>query len=265
LPRRLPAAPAVLPAPESQRPVAVVLEDHEPTNKLLCDWLADAGLDPVAAYDGPSGLERARNAAPQLVVLDIRLPGIDGWQVVTELRSEPRTAAVPVVIVTMTEDRKPATDLKIQEFFVKPVDRALFLDRLRQLLPDLFGRQPIRVLVVDADPSARAWVCQHLTTEQTAVIEAGDARICLEILLRELPDVLVLDALSVESDGFNLVAAIRQRHDWDGLPILIVTDRALPEDVRRRLNGHIQALVSKDQLTRDKFRQRLADLGLSRR
>jgi PAS domain S-box-containing protein len=140
LPRQVPTIepPA---APTRNGPVALVIEDYEPTNKLLCDWLAEAGLTPLAAFDGPSGLTQARQALPQLIVLDIHLPGLDGWQVLTELKNQPETAAIPVVIVTMTEDRQPAAGLDVRDFFVKPVDREKFLGRLRQQLPELFERR----------------------------------------------------------------------------------------------------------------------------
>jgi PAS domain S-box-containing protein len=253
------------PAPPPDRPVALVVEDYGPTNKLLCDWLTEAGLAAVAAYDGPSGLEQARRLRPRLIVLDIQLPGLDGWQVLTELKGQPETAAIPVVIVTMTEDKQPAAGLEVQGFFVKPVDREFFLQRLRSRWPDLFVRpQPIRILVVDADAEARARLHEHLSTDRTTVVEVGSAEAALEVLHRDPPALLVLDPLAEGGDGFALVETIRQRPEWHHLPILIVTAKVLHEDQRRRLNGHIQALLSKQRLTGEQLRQLLTELGLLR-
>jgi PAS domain S-box-containing protein len=149
LPRRLPA-PATLteeaaPAP-GPRPLALVIEDHPPTHKLLADWISDAGLSIVSAFDGDAGLAKARELKPQLVVLDIHLPGKDGWQVLNELKSDPGTFPIPVVVVSITGARPPADGEAVAEFFVKPLDRDLFLGRLHELFPDLFPAtaQPAR-------------------------------------------------------------------------------------------------------------------------
>jgi PAS domain S-box-containing protein len=146
LPRRLPEGPrsgetsAGGSLPSLDRPAALVIEDYPPTNKLLCDWLLEVGLSPVAAFDGPEGLAKALELHPQLIVLDIRLPGLDGWGVLTRLKSQPETASIPVVVVTVTDDREAAHGLEVQEYFVKPVDHEDFLRRVRQVQPDLAGR-----------------------------------------------------------------------------------------------------------------------------
>src|SRR5262249_55441434 len=139
LPRRLPRAPADGDAPSGDgRPVALVIEDHGPTNKLLCDWLNGAGLAAVSALDGAAGLALAREARPPRIVLETPLPKPGGWQVLPERKSAPARASIPVVVVSMTEDRPPAGAFGVQEFFVKPVEREAFLGRLRELQPRLF-------------------------------------------------------------------------------------------------------------------------------
>ena len=155
LPRRLPGAKAACSPCDfpAARPLALVIEDHEPTNKLLGDWLADAGMTAVSALDGRSGLEQARSLRPALIVLDINLPVLDGWHVLTELKSDPATAGIPVVMMSVNEERQPAGSFAVPEFFIKPIDRDAFLRRLRELQPQLFAAGGSRrVLVVDDDP-----------------------------------------------------------------------------------------------------------------
>src|SRR5205823_5100711 len=110
-----------------------------PTCKMLADWLAEAGLATVCAGDGEAGLALARALRPRLILLDIHLPKLDGWQVLTELKGDPDTAGIPVVIVTITEDRVPADSIFVQEYFIKPIDREEFMRRLRERQPELFG------------------------------------------------------------------------------------------------------------------------------
>jgi PAS domain S-box-containing protein len=143
LPRQLPCAFATegagpTPADNGGRPLTLVVEDYPPTRKLLLDWLEGAGHRTAWAADGESAMDMARQLRPQLLVLDLNLPRRDGWQVLTELKGEPVTASIPVVIVSVVEERAAVGSLDVQEYFVKPLDRDTFLGRLRELQPGLF-------------------------------------------------------------------------------------------------------------------------------
>jgi PAS domain S-box-containing protein len=266
LPRRLEGTEEVEEKGEADqdRPVALVIEDHGPTNKLLCDWLADAGMKAVSTLDGQTGLTRARDLHPALIVLDIHLPILDGWQVLTELKGDAETAGIPVVIVTVNGERQPASGFAVQEFFVKPIDRDAFLRRLRELQPHLFGdgRKP-RVLVVDDDPAARKLLGQMLRADGVEVLEAADGREALARLCAQTVDLVVLDLMMPRMDGFRVVEEVRSRPDLTGLPILVVTARDLAGEERRRLQGHIQALLEKHRLTPERLREHLQGLGLA--
>jgi PAS domain S-box-containing protein len=143
LPRLLPAPPTIreeaLTTDGPVRPLALVIEDHPPTHKLLADWLSDAGLSIASAFDGDAGLTKAHALKPQLIILDIHLPIKDGWQVLDELKADAETVDIPVVIVTITGAQPPQNGQDVKEFFVKPLDRDLFLGRLHDLFPNLFA------------------------------------------------------------------------------------------------------------------------------
>ena len=180
LPRRPPpekSAEADAAGEASARPLALVVEDYPPTHKLLADWLTEAGLATASATDGETALALARRLHPRVIVLDLQLPKRDGWEVLTELKNDPTTADIPVVVVTVGEDRPRPTGLNVQEFFVKPLHREDFFRRLRAVQPDLFGGgRPIRVLVVDDDPAARRWIGGLLSAEGVRVAEAANGR-----------------------------------------------------------------------------------------
>jgi signal transduction histidine kinase/DNA-binding response OmpR family regulator len=268
LPRQPPPPPVEAPAQPAalDRPLALVIEDYPATNKLLVDWLNEAGLTTASAFDGESGLLQARQLHPRLILLDLQLPKLDGWQVLTALKQDPSTAAIPVVIVTATEEQTPPAELVVQEFFVKPLDREDFFRRLRAVHPHLFDRaQPFQVLVVDDEPADRKLLADLLAAEGGQVWTAGDGKEAVERLEEVRPDLVILDLIMPEMDGFGVVEAIRGRPDWKDVPILIVTGKDLTEDERQRLTGRIQALVAKQKLTPEKFYQQLATLGLLRR
>jgi PAS domain S-box-containing protein len=247
-------------------PLALVIEDYPATNKLLVDWLYEAGLSAASAFDGESGLMQARRLNPQLILLDLQLPKLDGWQVLTALKQDPATAAIPVVIVTATEEQAPPSGLAVQEFFVKPLQREDFFRRLRSVQPGLFERtQALRVLVVDDEGADRKLLNDLLTAEGGQVRTAEDGRQAVESLDNFHPDLVVLDLMMPGMDGFDVVEIIRARPDYQDVPILIVTAKDLTEHERDRLKGRIQALLAKQKLTPERLYQQLNTLGLLRR
>jgi PAS domain S-box-containing protein len=244
------------------RPAALVVEDHVPTNKLLTDWLLEAGLEVASAFTGPEGLELARQVHPQLILLDIRLPGMDGWQVLTELKGHPETAAIPVMVVSALEGSGPPRQLDVLEWFVKPLDKDRFLRRLHRSCPGLFtAGRPVTVLVVDDEPRSRKWLADLLESEGVTVIEADGGREALRLLAEVHPDLVLLDLLMPDTDGFAFVRAARGDPRWERLPILVVTAKDVTAEDLRRLNGSIQDVLAKTALTQEKLGERLRALG----
>jgi PAS domain S-box-containing protein len=265
LPRHLPVAETSCQTCECERarPLALVIEDHGPTNKLLCDWLSGAGIVTESALDGQAGLELARKLHPALIVLDVNLPILDGWQVLTELKSDPATADLPVVMVSVNEQREPASSFTVQEFFIKPVEREVFLRRLRELHPQLFAEgQHRRVLVVDDDPMARKLFGELLRVEGAEVVEAANGRQALELLGEQPVDLVLLDLLMPELDGFKVIEEVRTRPEFASLPILVVTGKEIDRDERQRLHGNIQAVLEKHRLTQERLHEHLQELRL---
>jgi PAS domain S-box-containing protein len=249
---------------ESRKPVALVIEDHMPTNKLLSDWLLDAGLETSSAFDGASGVEQARRLHPRLILLDLRLPRLDGWQVLAELKSDPQTHDIPVVIITVLEDRQAPGNLDVADWFVKPLEREQFLARLRSACPGLFSPdRPLMALVVDDNAVARAWLRHLLAGEQVEVVEASSGAEALAQLEEQTPDFVLLDLLMPGMDGFAVVEAIRGQERLKSLPILVVTSKDVTQEEWQRLNGHIQAVLRKDRLTPERLAERLRPLGLA--
>jgi CheY-like chemotaxis protein len=253
------------PAPPDQ-PLALVIEDYPATHKLLVDWLSEAGLATASAFDGESGLLQARKLRPRLILLNLHLPKLNGWQVLTALKQDPLTAAIPVVIVTATEEHELPSDLSVQEFFVKPLGREDFFRRLRAVQPDLFERtRPLTVLVVDDEPADRKLLSDLLAAEGGQVLTAGNGREAVGHLQRVRPDLVVLDLVMPEMDGFGVIEAIRDRPDCRDVPILIVTAKDLTEEESDRLKGRIQALLVKQKLTPEKLYHQLSTLGVLRK
>ncbi len=242
------------------RPLALIIDDHAPTNKLLRDWLDEAGMDAASAFDGTTGLEQARELQPQLILLDVRLPGKNGFEVLHALKGEPTTANIPVVMVTVLEGMAELRELDIVDWFVKPLEKETMLTRLQSSLPTLFSTGQARVLVVDDDDLGRAQFRDLLRSEGLTVLEAEDGQKALELMEQQSPDLVILDVFAPKIDGFEFVQQIRQRDEWKHLPIIIVTERALRSEERQRLDGDILGIYRKDAFTKEQFAARVQRL-----
>ncbi len=264
-PEAAPANGGATPPLAAGRPLALIIDDHRPTNKLLADWLQDAGLRTASAFDGREGLELARRLLPQLVLVDLRLPRMDGWQVLTELKSNARTASVPVVIVSVQEGSDRPSELDILDWFVKPLDRDRFIRRLRAAVPGLFASGgALTALVADDNPAARKYLHDLLTAEGIDVLEAVDGVAALEALNgTQRVDLLFLDLLMPRLDGFGVIAALQEQPRWQQLPIFIVTVKDVTTEELRTLNGRIRAVLRKETLTPEKLGERLREHGLA--
>jgi adenylate cyclase len=254
---RLPA-----PAPESATrvptPVAapvtggriLVIDDEQPVRELMRRFLGREGFEVTTAVDGREGLALARELRPSLITLDVLMPEPDGWEVLRALKADPALADIPVVIVTILDDRSRGVALGAADFLTKPVDRA----RLRRLVERHIRSRPLRrVLVVEDDADTRAWLRRLLEEQGARVSEAENGRIALERLAAEEVDLVLLDLIMPEMDGFELLEALRQNGTGRRLPVVVLTAAELGAEEHRRLNGSVQQVLRKGASTREEL------------
>jgi CheY-like chemotaxis protein len=210
--------------------------------------LAREGFAVEYARDGASGLELARRIRPDLITLDILMPGPDGWSVLAELKSDPTLSDIPVVIVSFVDDRGLGYSLGAADFLAKPIDRERLASLLARFRPGLPGGV---ALIVDDDPISRRSARQMLEGEGWDVVEAEDGRSGLACVQQSRPDLVILDLMMPLMDGFDFAAELRQREEGRGIPVVVTTARDLSAADRERLNGHVQAVLSKGAFTQD--------------
>jgi CheY-like chemotaxis protein len=190
-----------------------------------------------------------------VVVLDVRLPGMDGESVLRELRRRPETSGVPVLMLSAGS---PAGDWA-GVFPVPELDRGPFRRRLRAACPTLFApaRRPT-AMVVDDDPMSRMYLKELLTAEGVDVIEVADGAEVLARVESRPPDVVLVDLRMPGVDGFTIVEALRRKYDRGRLPVFVVTGLEMTAEERARLNGRVQGVLPKHRLTRERLRHELA-------
>jgi signal transduction histidine kinase/DNA-binding response OmpR family regulator len=231
-------------------PVVLAIDDDAASRDLLHRHLAAEGVVVVAAASGEEGLRLARELRPAVVTLDVLMPGLDGWAVLAALKGDPATADLPVIMLTMLDDRDLGYSLGAADYLVKPIDRERLLAAVRKHARRAGVR---RALVVEDDPATREMLRRTLEREGWSVDEAADGRVGLERVAASPPDLVLLDLLMPGLDGFGFVERLRAEPAWHAIPVLVVTAQDLTAEERRKLNGRVEQVLRKGAYSRDEL------------
>ncbi len=252
------APQVVIPEPGEEQ-VVLVVDDDPIALDLLGRTLHDAGMSVVTATDGDEALAMARSIQPAAITLDVLMPGKDGWEVLRQLKADPATQDIPVVMVTMTDDRELGYALGATEFLTKPVERSRLVQLLERHASEDGER---RALVVDDKAENRELLRRALEQAGWQVSEAENGQIALDRLNDDAHSLILLDLMMPVMDGFEFVMEMHKLGPSRAVPIVVVTAKEIDEDDRRRLNGGVVGLIEKGGLDRDalltQLRQQLA-------
>jgi GAF domain-containing protein/DNA-binding response OmpR family regulator/HAMP domain-containing protein len=250
------AAPAERPRQSGAISNTVLVIDDDPTVRDLMErFLAKEGFSVITAASGIEGLKQARETHPAAITLDVMMPELDGWTVLAALKGDPELADIPVILVTIVDEKARGYALGASDYMIKPIDR----ERLATVLRGLCGEQPAsHVLVVEDDEDTRSVIRQTLERAGWSVAQAEHGRRGLERVAERRPDAIVLDLMMPEMNGFDFLDALRRNPDWRGIPVLVLTAMDLSAEDRRRLNGEVERILQKGASARD---QLLAEVG----
>jgi signal transduction histidine kinase/CheY-like chemotaxis protein len=243
-----PVAAPVLPRPvaapkvEDSRPLVLVVEDDAAAAELLSRQIERAGFRTEVARTGKQALADARTRKPAAITLDILLPDLDGWEVLTRLKKDEATSQIPVVVVSVVDNPELGMALGALDYFVKPVPGNQLMSRLSK-----FRRGPgdgkTTVLVVDDEESNREWLTHILEPAGFSVILASGGREAIDLARSSPPDLVLLDLMMPEVTGFDVVEALRGAESTQNIPIMVLTAKTLTELDRRQLNGHVATIL----------------------
>jgi len=228
----------------------LVIDDEPSVRDLMSRFLRTdgPGIRPVTAADGPEGLTLARKLRPDLIFLDVLMPKMDGWAVLTALKADPTLADIPVVMLTLMNETEMGYVLGASEYLTKPIDR----DRLTSVLTKY---RPARagdvVLLVEDDPATREVLHRTLAKQKWAVAEAENGRVALQRLSDLKPTLILLDLMMPEMDGFEFLEQVRGNEDWRMLPVVVLTSKDLTPEERGRLSGKVERILQKGAYSRD--------------
>ncbi|GAA3690199.1 hypothetical protein GCM10022399_02360 [Terrabacter ginsenosidimutans] len=242
-------------------PTVVVIEDDPRSAELVGLHLRAAGLRAVGAPTGELGLDLVRTQSPFAVILDIHLPGMNGWEVLTALKSDPATAAVPVVVVSVEPERGRGFALGATEYLVKPVSGDHLLAAVTRLLSPTRASEAgagLSVVVVDDDPLALKLVRSTLEPLGWEVHTCAGGQRAADLVRAVAPSVVVMDLLMPQVDGFAVIDELRPDRDTDGPPIVVLTAKSLTAQDRSRLEGRIAFVAEKAGIDLPGLARRLA-------
>src|SRR3989449_1776701 len=259
LPVRIPAREVVVSAADSTagqglQPLVLVVEDDPSSAKLLSLHLMEAGFTIEIAEDGEAGFQKAVNLQPTLITLDILMPKVDGWDLLARLKADPRTATIPVVIVSIVDERGRGFAMGASEYLMKPLDRKELLSSVQRLLAEKVSEsRKAAILVIDDERVVLELMQAELTPEGFSVLKAQSGPEGLAVARAQRPDLIVLDLLMPEMDGFQVMDQLKHDPSTAGIPIVIFTAMALTREDKDRLNGRISYLAQKGHFSKEEF------------
>jgi CheY-like chemotaxis protein len=248
-------APAVsrIEAPAGER-IALVVEDDVKSAELIRVQLEAEGFTVLHAASAEDALVLAVQQPLSLITLDILLPGMDGWEFLSRLKEAPGLRRIPVVIISIVADSNKGFALGAAAVMQKPISRQELYQALVEL--GLFPpsqRQTCKVLVVDDDPQAVELVAVRIQGLASTVLRAYGGREAIDVARRELPDVIVLDLMMPEVNGFDVVEALKDNPDTARIPVLVMTAKQITAEDRARLNDYVATIMEKGEFDRDRF------------
>jgi signal transduction histidine kinase/DNA-binding response OmpR family regulator len=239
----------------------LVIDDEQNARELLERGLVKEGFSVITASGGEDGVRLAQERCPDVITLDVLMPGMDGWAVLKALKAEDSTRDIPVIMISMVDDKEMGYALGATDFLSKPFDR----EKLAALLKKYaVHERTSSVLVVEDDPATREMARRTMEQERWKVFEAENGRVGLEQMAQHEVDLILLDLMMPEMDGFEFVAELRKNEKWRVVPVVVVTAKDLTPDDRIRLNGHVKRVFQKGTFSREDLAREIRQVMLSK-
>jgi signal transduction histidine kinase/CheY-like chemotaxis protein len=258
-----PRRPLPTSAARSDTSTVLVVDDDPVVREILTRVLSKEGFRVVSAGKGEDALRLARQERPNAITLDVMMPGMDGWTVLSTLKADPELAGIPVIMLSIVDDMRLGLALGASDYLTKPLDRSRLVAAIKKWCKKPEGRL---ALIAEDDPATREVLRRTLEKDGWSVVEAANGREALECVTREPPCVIVLDLMMPEMDGFEFLNALRRLPEGQNIPVLVVTVKDLTDEERLFLNGSMllstcaQPILQKGSCPLDTISSRLREL-----
>jgi CheY-like chemotaxis protein len=239
--------------PYGENSILVIDDDHH-ARDLIKRSLESEGYNVTLAEGGDEGIALAHSIKPSLITLDIIMPGRDGWSVLQELKDDPDLRNIPVVMVSMIDDKKMGSALGAVDHLTKPVDRS----KLKALVKRYSKKG--RALVVEDDDAAREVVTRALASIGWTSVEAENGAVGIEKFSDGIFDLIILDIMMPVMDGFGFIRELRMTEIGRSVPVVVLTSKDLTREERKELNGNVEEIFLKEETSVDDLVKEIGDL-----
>jgi PAS domain S-box-containing protein len=239
-----PPSPSIVIGEGREKPLILVVDDEVPARELIASYL-ESEYRIVMAESGAEVVQKARHLRPDAITLDVLLPGGNGFETLVALQKTPETANIPIIIVSIVDQKQVGFALGAADYLVKPIRKPVLLETIRKHVP-LQTDDDASILLVDDDPKTLELLEETLRSAgyETQSVQSG-AR-ALEVLSSKLVSAVLLDLLMPGMDGFEVIRHVRQEAALKDLPIFVMTAKSLTQDESALLSRETQALFQKD-------------------
>ncbi|MFQ5561444.1 MAG: PleD family two-component system response regulator [Nitrospinota bacterium] len=232
---------------EGREPAVLCIDDDPDVLDLLEQYLRDAGYHMVGLTNPNDAVQKAKEFRPMAITLDIRMPNKDGWSILKELKEDPLTHEIPVILLTILDEKDLGYELGAFDYLQKPINPNLLLTVIERT-----GVKKVEtILIVDDEPESIDLMKGILEEQGIDVDSAGNGKEALETIGRKIPDLMVLDLMMPEMDGFEVISRMRAKKEWAGIPVLVVTGKSLSQEEREFLNLKVEVLMNKAGMSRE--------------
>jgi len=228
----------------------LVIDDDPTIHDLLKRLLQRQGFKVSGVQSGREGLKQAREIDPDVIILDVMMPEMDGWNVLSSLKNDPVLSEIPVVMLSMIEDKHMGFALGAADYLTKPIDREKLSNMLRKYRRT---SDEALVLVVEDEEGVRQFMRVLLERDGWAVMEAGNGQEALARVAEKRPSLILLDLMMPEMDGFEFVAQLREVTEWKDIPVVVITAMELTAKDYQRLNGNVTKIMRKGSYQQDQL------------
>ncbi len=230
-------------AESEHAPIVLVVDDDPDARELLSRHLQRGGYAVRVAANGEEAMQLARTLQPDVVTLDVMMPRMDGWAVLSAMKEDAELAEIPVIMATVVDNQSIGFSLGAADYLIKPIDRDRLVRAVEKCCPGALRH----VLIVEDDAPTSELMRRALRQIDCMVTQADNGRVGLERLNEALPDAILLDLMMPEMDGFEFIARVRAEPRWQRIPVIVVTAKTLAAEDFAQLNGQVQHLVHKGE------------------
>ena len=245
------------------KPLVLVAEDDRPTSEIFTINLVNSGYSVAHAYDGVETVEKAKSLKPFAILLDIMLPKKDGWEVLNDLKSSRDTKNIPIIITSIIDNKDLGFALGATDYLIKPIDKETLVHTLSQFtLTSKRKKRQVNILLVDDDPVVHKMIEKLLAEEGFNLVHAYNGEEGLRMAIELKPDLILLDLIMPDIDGFEVAENIKKHPISAQIPIFIITSKDLTVEERLRLSGNIERIIGKKAFSAEELSRSIRELEL---